>query len=92
MDFSTTSKLSDPVFEARVNGNTALLQVRIEPCSVKDDIISNISQGALCTATHTLTHSYNVNVGLKANFILFDNVSSWSCNVSSEYPRQQKVS
>ena len=43
MDFSTTSKLSDPVFEARVNGNTALLQVRIEPCSLKDDIISNIS-------------------------------------------------
>ncbi|XP_073256263.1 propionyl-CoA carboxylase alpha chain, mitochondrial-like [Porites lutea] len=26
VDFSTTSKLSDPVFEARVNGNTALLQ------------------------------------------------------------------
>ena len=39
-----------------------------------------------------LTNSYNVNVCLKANFILFDNVSSWSCSVSSEYPRQRKVS
>ena len=70
MDFSTTSKLSDPVFEARVNGNTALLQVRIDPCSFKGDIISNISQ-VIYRVPCVLppTPSYNENVSLKANLI-----------------------
>lgn len=29
VDFSTSSGLSDPVFEAQINGNNVLLQVRI---------------------------------------------------------------
>ena len=82
MDFSTTSKLSDPVFEARVNGNTALLQVRIEPCFLPLRV----------PCVLPLTHSYNVFVSLKANRILFDIVSIWSCSVAFEYLRERKVS
>ena len=39
-----------------------------------------------------LTHSYNVFVSLKANRILFDIVSIWSCSVAFEYLRERKVS
>ena len=35
VDFSTSSGLADPVFEAHINGNDVLLQVRIERFSIE---------------------------------------------------------